>query len=116
MGDMGLRLDQIIHELREVLCTLGVRIQAIVGGVMLLCSGPRLLYYLLACKYLILQVLSEIPPGGMDDFINSLGALRVERVLQVMKQGKTLLLGGPRVVGLLILVNLNSCRVLGRVQ
>jgi hypothetical protein len=78
---MALRLDRMIHELREVLCTLGMGILAIVGGVVLFGSRPRLLDYLLACKYLILQVLSEIAPRGMMDFINCLGALRVERVL-----------------------------------
>ena len=51
---------------------------------MLFRRGPRLLDYLLASKYLILQVLSEIPPRCVD-FIYALGTLRVERVLDVVK-------------------------------
>jgi hypothetical protein len=74
----------MIHILREMLCTLGVWVQTIVGGVMLFRRGPCLLDYLLASKYLILQVLSEIPPRCVD-FIYALGTLRVERVLDVMK-------------------------------
>jgi hypothetical protein len=97
-----------------MVCTLGVWIQTIVGGVMLFGSGSRLLNYLLAGKNLIIQVLGEIASIGVY-FIYILGPLRVERVLDVVKQGETLLLlslAGPRVVRLLILVNLNCCRVL----
>ena len=84
MGNLGLRLDRMVHVLREMLCTLVVWVQTIVGGVVLFGCGPRLLYYLLASKYLILQVLSEIAPRGVD-FIYGLGPLRVEGVLDVMK-------------------------------
>lgn len=84
MGYLGLRLDRMVHVLREMLCTLVVWVQTIVGGVMLFGRGPRLLDYLLASKYLILQVLSEVAPRGVD-FIYGMGPLRVERVLNVMK-------------------------------
>lgn len=111
---LGLRLDRLIRELCEMVCTLGVWIQTIVGGVMLIGSGSGLLNYLLASNNLILQVLCKIAPRGVD-LIYCMGTLSVVRVLEVVKQGKTLLLlglAGPRVVRLLILVNLNSCRVL----
>lgn len=114
---LGLRLDRLIRELCEMVCTLGVWIQTIVGKVMLFGSGSRLLNYLLAGNNLILQVLGEIAPKVVD-LIYGLGPLRVERVLNVVKQCETLLLLGlacPRVERLLILVNLNSCRVLRRV-
>ena len=84
---------------------------------MLFCSGSGLLNYLLAGNNLILQVLGEIASKGVD-FIYGLGSLRVERVLDVVKQCETLLLLGlasPRVERLLILVNLNCCRILRRV-
>jgi len=84
VGNLGLRLDRMVHVLREMLCTLVVWVQTIVGGVMLFGRGPRLLDYLLASKYLILQVLSKIASRGVD-FIYSLEPLRVEGVLDVMK-------------------------------
>ena len=74
----------MIHILSEMLCTLGVWVQTIVGGVMLFGRSPRLLDYLLASKYLIFQILSEITPRGVD-FIYGLGTLRVEGVLDVVK-------------------------------
>ena len=78
---------------------------------MLFGSRSRLLYNLLAGNYLILQVLGEIAAKCMN-LIYSLGALWVERVLDVVEQGKTLLLlglAGTWVVRLLILVDLNGC-------
>ena len=111
---LGLRLDRLIRELCEMVCTLGVWIQTIVGGVMLFSSGSGLLNYLLASNNLILQVLGKIAPRGVD-LIYSMGTLRVVRVLEVVKQCKTLLLlslASTRVVRLLILANLNSCQVL----
>jgi len=84
VGYLGLRLDRMIHVLSEMLCTLVVWVQTIVGGVMLFGRCPRLLYCLLASKYLILQVLSEIAPRSVD-FIYSLEPLRVKGVLDVMK-------------------------------
>lgn len=114
---LGLRLDRLIRELCEMVCTLGVWIQTIVGGVMVFGSGSSLLYYLLAGNNLILQVLGEIAPKGVY-FIYGQGPLRVERVLDVVKQCETLLLlclACPRVERLLILVYLNCCRILRRV-